>query len=797
MKKLIALFSICFSLIMIFASIASAAEIVIYAPTESEIMPMRDFYIIGAVDRNGQSSSSLPLNIKIELLDKKGTVIRSLESNVGRSGTTPAEYFLIDYEQGTAFNDSKGAGLNLLTPPDIIFDGNDRNSILSAKNKIVVKEDYFAAIIYGGATKDFELDYFDDQQKPLKDITEGEYTLTITAYTLDGIEFCKKECKLNFGNTMGRVIFSDNQLITDYANENKLSVTNSVVGMWNPSDYFKASKDFSYLVSKRYSDNLELEFGNAKNINVFLYNLDTKSSSISQMLTSAYKNPAKKTYLYFDIGEKDYTFNFGGSILTNKGNIVSNKEDCFIEILRSETFNDDNIYADFNSKDGFVLTKGNKTMFIGVFSPMIEVSSSDEGISKFSDKTAFIKYTLSDQKNNILLESYTDPYTTKGEDNALSRYEFNFEITPDSKITKANPAFLTLSLCNSDKEEIFKAEPINIRINPKGDFIGNYDDAYWGKSFCDIINALGQTPAEEYLDADEFITRGDFSSIINRLFGYSIASDKAFSDLDEKSVYFNDCATAQAVGYMTGDHEGRVQANDFISREQAMIILSRISKAKLGEKSVTFKDSDEVSFWAKEHVDIMTSNGIVSGFDGYLHPKDSITVAEAAALVIKTYKWIYQGEIKNSDIITTPPEEEIKNDSLSDIEFISDVNYESVSAFLLANSETINSLTKHFVNNYKDGIFINRVGNGLEIRDYRLGSYISLPSDVLDVTTIISEKFAEFSIRYNPKSEDAVHIILGRDDNGKQIGLTYTTLEESKNKTLTHIDGNWYYHTQK
>ena len=796
MKKLIVSFLICISILAAFITAAGATEILLFAPAESEIMPTRDFYVVGKINRKGQSAANMPLNIKIELYSEDGVVIRSLESRVGASGTTPAEYFLLDYEQGTAFNDSKGAGINLLTPPDIMFNGADRNSIRSMSNKLVVKEDYFAAVIYGGATKDFELDYFDEEQKPVTDITEGKYNLIITAFDLNEEEVCRKEVQLIFGNKEGRVIASDTAVIADYQKDNNLTFASSVAGLWTPSDYFSAQKDFTYYVSKRFNDNIALEYGNAKSVNVLLYNLDTSDKAISQMLTSAYENQSEKTYLYFDIGEKEIKFNLNGALLTKTGSVLSNTEDSFIEILRSETVNDDDTYMDFNQSDGFVLSRGNKTVFYGVFSPIVKKRASDTEDYKFADATSFLKYTLTDKDGNVLTEDYTTPYLTRNEESAPARYEFSFEITPDAKMSKADASHITLSLCNSDKEVIYEAMPVSVKINRGGNFIGNYDDSYWGKSFCDTINALGQNPQEEPLDPDEFITRGNFAAMINRLFGYSISSENSFADLDDESIYYEDCSTAQAVGYMTGDEHARVKADDFISREQAMIILARISKATQGEETTLFKDSDKVSFWAKSYVDIMTSNGIVSGFEGYLNPTDSITVAEATALIIKTYKWMYAGEIKNADIDTSE-KEDFTNAGFEDVEFISDVNYDSVSAFLNANSETLTSLINHFIRNYKNGIYISRVGNGLEVRDYLVGGFVNLPDDVLNVTTALSGKFAEFSIRYNPKSENAVHFILGRDENGKQVGLTYTALEEVKNKALTHIDGNWYYYIQK
>ena len=133
-----------------------------------------------------------------------------------------------------------------------------------------------------------------------------------------------------------------------------------------------------------------------------------------------------------------------------------------------------------------------------------------------------------------------------------------------------------------------------------------------------------------------------------------------------------------------------------------MIILARISKAEKDKKNVIFNDGDKVSFWAKDYVDIMTSNGIVSGFEGYLHPTERITVAEATALVIKTFKWMHQGEIVNSDITTDDISNSVTDTDIADIEFMENVNLDTVSAFIKANSDTLTLLANHYCSSLID-----------------------------------------------------------------------------------------------
>ena len=324
-------------------------------------------------------------------------------------------------------------------------------------------------------------------------------------------------------------------------------------------------------------------------------------------------------------------------------------------------------------------------------------------------------------------------------------------------------------------------------------FIAGYDDTYWGKTFCDTVNLFGPTPSGDALIPDDYISRGDFAAIVNNLFGLAFDGDNNFTDLDKTSVFYEDCITAQGIGYMTGDEHGRIKADDLISREQAMIILSRISNAEPGDKTVTFFDQNEISFWAEDYVNIMVSNGIVTGFEGYLHPTDNITCAEASALIIKTLKWL------NTDNVETTPEIEeiiIPDTNFESSSFIDDVNFENLQIFFSENEASFDAIANYIIRSCKNGVYVGKVGSGLEMRDYLMGNFVHFSDDALTLVTTLSSKFAVFSIKYNPRNENAIHFVVGKDENNKDIGLTYTLLDTAKGKELTPLTDSWYYFEQ-
>lgn len=800
MKKL--LFSTIASILVLLciSTCTYAAEISLFSPSvaESEIMPTRDFYVIGTINRQGKSAASMPLNIKIELFDTDNNLIRSLQSRVAPNGVTSGEYIMTDYEHGVFSNDDKGLNILSFTPPDAMSDGTNRDSIRSDHTKIVVKENYFAAVIYGGATKKFDLKYENAQEMPVKDITAGQYILSVTALDMNNDEVCSYKQALNFDNTHTRIITSNDSLAEGYAQENNITVSSVIPGRWVPSAFLNGTNGFTYTIYPRLQGNTAAEYSNAKKVNVLLYNLNLNDALINHKLGALFNGDAEIEYLYYNIGENNITHSFDGATLVREGTIVKHPDEKFVEVLRAETYHDEDTYIDFEPDDGFVVTKGVTTNFYGVYSP-IDASASYSGeLYKITDKVSKLRLEAINEAGETVYENEYDPHLIREDCNYTSRFEFCFSLIPNGEMASAKQLYMQLSLIDSKGDVLHTGRKIALRVNRNGRFIDGFDDTYWGKNFCNVINNLGQSPNETAIHPDEFITRGDFAAMINRLFGYSVTNARGFSDIESDSAFFTDCLTAQATGYMTGDENGKISAEEFISREQAMIILARISKAEKGEVSAFFKDRDKISFWAEDYVDIMVSNGIVTGFDGYLHPTDSITVAEAAALIIKTVKWLYNnGEISiSNETISSDDSSDISDVELSDAEFIANVNYDNISKFFLSNKDAFISVANYIQRNCLKGAYINKVGNGLEMRDYALGSFITLSDNAINLITQISSKFVLFSIKYNPYSENAVHFALGENEEGKSIGLTYTPLESVKNKDLTHIEGNWHYYIQ-
>ncbi len=810
MKKYIFSF-ICILIFSVIASAAGAAEIQITAPGqyETEIAPGRDFYVIGTIERDN-SAAEEPLNIKAELFDEWGNTVRKVESFVAPDGTTLGALLFTYYEGGQAKNDKSGSLLRSYAPPELIYNGNDSQSIYNAENKIVVKEDYFAAIICGGG-ESVSAYYVDSEEgERVTRLAEGKYTLKITAVNRDNNVVCTAEKEIVISGEKPRLIYNREYIgedIYSFAEENGQTIAQSIPGFWKPSRFMDAPESFSYTIPEYYSINSAEEYKNAKSVDVVLYALDTSDKEINQALgsTLSKNSNTELTYSYYDIGAPEIEYDFASNHFKRDGRLVSSKDGKFIKPLRSTVFYGDETYEDFNIDDGIVLTKGCKSVISGVFSPSELQAVPDGGNYNISDKTESIKAVITDKNNKVLYETVCEPYVIRKNDDdkdIIHSYEFELAIIPD-EMTVSDDLSLIISACDAEGNALTASGKIPCSIKSDNVFIEGYNDSYWGKTFCDTINLFGNS-SEDTLNADDFILRGDFAAMVNRVFGFAAKGDSIFTDIEKDSVYYNDILTAYAQGFMTGDEERRVKADQPITREEAIIILARLCGAENTGIAKTFKDSEDISFWAKDYVETMISTGIISGFNGYLHPRENITVAESAALILKTVIWMNSD--KTDEIVNLPESDikvpENKDVDLSEVELSSLVIEGTVTKKTLKDIITnelvvFDALSEYIILNCPNGLYVKRVGNGLEVRNYLTGDAVALSGDAIRIIDEMTKRTPELLIKYNPNGDKNIYFAYGKNENSKEFGIAYSEEIKEDGREFESIFGKWYLYNNK
>lgn len=139
--------------------------------------------------------------------------------------------------------------------------------------------------------------------------------------------------------------------------------------------------------------------------------------------------------------------------------------------------------------------------------------------------------------------------------------------------------------------------------------------------------------SQGYFHPDASIIRGDMAVILDALMRYQTTSTQSFYDLGEE-YYATAVKKLFAAGIMSG-YEGYVRPTDYISREEAALVLANalhISYDIQGETS--FADNQEISPWARGAVTALYDQGLLTGrADNTFDPTAKISRAEVATML--------------------------------------------------------------------------------------------------------------------------------------------------------------------
>ena len=139
---------------------------------------------------------------------------------------------------------------------------------------------------------------------------------------------------------------------------------------------------------------------------------------------------------------------------------------------------------------------------------------------------------------------------------------------------------------------------------------------------------------------EEFITRAEFVKIVNNAFGFKETADITFTDVKEENWYYEEIQKAYKEGDIIGISETEFAPEDYITREQAAIIMSRLLELEGNVKGAdSFYDSSQISGWAIGYVGAVTENDLIKGYkDNTFRPQNNINRAEAVVLLDRVLK---------------------------------------------------------------------------------------------------------------------------------------------------------------
>ncbi len=178
-------------------------------------------------------------------------------------------------------------------------------------------------------------------------------------------------------------------------------------------------------------------------------------------------------------------------------------------------------------------------------------------------------------------------------------------------------------------------------------------------AYFDILKlySIGVLEGEaKYYIPNQAITRGDYVSMLGRAIkldtkNYEEVGTRnnpiriVFPDVQLKTKNYPMIMTAYDRGLAVGRSDGKFYVDDYLTREEAVVMLLRtVGLENLGLEPTTmtsFVDDNEISSWAKKEVYASEKIGLIKrGLDGKFRPKGKITKAEASALVNRLIEYM-------------------------------------------------------------------------------------------------------------------------------------------------------------
>lgn len=191
-------------------------------------------------------------------------------------------------------------------------------------------------------------------------------------------------------------------------------------------------------------------------------------------------------------------------------------------------------------------------------------------------------------------------------------------------------------------EDVKKSEIINFDVE--------FFDISQSSSEQAIINlakyGIITGKSENLFDPLNNMTRAEFATIVVRALGLELEITDKFKDVNEADWYAPFVSTAYKYEIVNGTHEDLFSPNEEITREQAMVMISRASKLCGISQEITntkdilsgFFDYNEVSSWAINEVAICYFYDIADNFEININPKVYITRQEVAQMTYNLLK---------------------------------------------------------------------------------------------------------------------------------------------------------------
>lgn len=182
--------------------------------------------------------------------------------------------------------------------------------------------------------------------------------------------------------------------------------------------------------------------------------------------------------------------------------------------------------------------------------------------------------------------------------------------------------------------------PYAVAANYSTAKIDDYSNHWAAATILKLINSSIITGySDGSIKPDNAITRAEFVTLVNKLFGYTEEASDSFSDVSAGAWYASQFAIAKKAGYVSGDDNGHANPTNNITRAEVCSIIARA--LELDSVSATsFTDSNSIPSWAKGYIGALSKAGIINGYpDGSFGAGKNITRAEAFTIINNTLEY--------------------------------------------------------------------------------------------------------------------------------------------------------------
>lgn len=170
---------------------------------------------------------------------------------------------------------------------------------------------------------------------------------------------------------------------------------------------------------------------------------------------------------------------------------------------------------------------------------------------------------------------------------------------------------------------------------------------HWSKTYVqtllgrNIISGAANGDGTYSFLPDKNITRAEFAKLVTAMKGYEIVDEYDGNIADYQDIpnwampYMQTLLNKGILNGSIVDGQRYLNPNQKITREEIVTIMSRIYEHST-QSTYHFEDDNELSEWAKDHLNKMIELGIVGGYpDNTFKPKNYATKGECAKIIYK------------------------------------------------------------------------------------------------------------------------------------------------------------------